>query len=215
MPRRVPDDSAKELPAVWLGAKGLFRWPFDARFEAWGLAFLLTPLSWVALTYVVPYPAVVAVAAVALGRGVGRVAPGQAAVKRASIAALASLLVIAALRFGGPASLLLPMHWLLAGLVAPIVAVLLTRRIMRLVDHNRPLRYRIAVFFGRAKAPRRRRDIAEFIPQDAPHASPIDLLADDPDPLDLEQFRTHLNFRKPMSLRKAPRPTTALVTQES
>jgi hypothetical protein len=214
MPRRVPDDSAKELPAVWLGAKGLFRWPFDARFEAWGLAFLLTPACWLALTIFIPYPVVVAVASIALGRRVGRVAPEQLAVKRLSIAALAGFLIVGALRLGGPASLLLPMHWLLAGLVAPIVAVLLTRRIMRSVDHNRPLRYRVSVFLGRAKAPRRRRDVAEFNPQDEPHATPIDFLDDDPDPLDLEQFRTRLNFRKPTSLRKPQRPAE-LTPQES
>lgn len=156
------DDAAKGLRNVWLGPDVL-RFPFDARFSAWGFGVVSAVGIFVLAWLVVPFPAVAcAVAwfgsaflnrAIADSLGTGdRVRWGLFAVIVAFMFLLSPGLMIS----------VLPMPFWLAAVAAPALAIMLTRTVMPYVDHNTPVRSWMWLAFVEADSPRPRRDPAHF-----------------------------------------------------
>ncbi len=135
MPWLQPDDDVRRLQGVWVGNGG-FRWPFEARFVMWGMATLLTPVFGLILWLAVPTSVLLAWAAWAAGWHRSKTPSGAAF----SIGAvLLALLVLS------PAQLVMPMPWYLALLLAPVAAILTTRRVGPYVRYETPLRYWLRV----------------------------------------------------------------------
>lgn len=42
------------MPSVWLGPPDVIRWPFDASFTQWVVGFLIAPILWYLLGFIVP-----------------------------------------------------------------------------------------------------------------------------------------------------------------
>lgn len=152
MPLLRTDDDVRRLRLVWLGPDGSWRWPFDARYSAWGLALVLVPTLTAALWLAIPMLVVVTAAAVGLYR---------AAVRRAADRRIAWLLTgsggAVALLTVPPGSLLMPMPLPAAALCGFAAAIALIRAVMRHVDYDRPVRYWTSMVWQTAGGPRRRR----------------------------------------------------------
>lgn len=182
---RLPDDPARHFREVWVGAPGVGVWPVAARFVMWGLAFGLWPVSFLALAFVIPAITMPVLVILAALRYVKQHEPKQ--LKLARVASIGMLVLLVSFKLDA-AFWLLPMHWALAAVLAPAMAVLLTSRIAPYVDLNVPLGYRARLLFAVARRPRRLRGV-----EDIAVTEHIVVVSDG---VDLDDFRPKLSLVK-------------------
>lgn len=146
------DDPALNMRAVWLGPKSM-RWPFDATFTEWKVAAVLTLALALVMTLVLP--AIVPVALLAWGASA---VPGKFLVpdhqRAVTIGLVVMWLLLAVLFVPSPMAWITPMPLLLSLALAPVGAVLVTRRIGRFITGNRPLGYWLSLLGRVARGPR-------------------------------------------------------------
>lgn len=138
-PRQVADDPGRQIRGVYLGPKNM-RMPVDWTFEEWGLALIALVFGTALLVFVIPAGLAIGVAAVRLGRVVGRLTSPDRPRRnfRLFVGAVALLCLLFS---SNPMTWLRPLFFplaLLAGLALPIYVV---RTHGKYLNWNRPFGY--------------------------------------------------------------------------
>ncbi len=126
MPWLTPDDDVRRLEAVWVEMQP------TARFVSWGVWLGVSLATAPILAFALPTGALIFGAAVVGGYGRRRDKTGLA---------FTVLLVLLAMLVLPVPSLLSPLPWLVALLLAPAVGVVVARQAMSWIRYETPIRY--------------------------------------------------------------------------
>lgn len=150
---QVADDPGRQIRSVWLGPANSWRWWFDATYAEWGVGFLLAIITIIVLPLVVPLGLLAGAGAYLFARSTARRLSEEHEVtwRRWLFGTSA---VFLALLSPSWRTWVLPMPFVLALLVGPILAVLVLRRYGRYIDWNRPFGWWVRLPLAVAAGPR-------------------------------------------------------------
>jgi hypothetical protein len=150
---QIAEDIGVKIRAPWLGPPNAWRWPFDAWYGAWALWGALTVLSWMVLHWALPAGVILIAGVYLISRYTGQqVMPDRPALIRRTLTGMILLLLIPILP--NWRLWVLPMSFVMAAIVAPMVGLWLVRRYGKYVDPNRPMAYWFTVPGNAARGPR-------------------------------------------------------------
>lgn len=141
------DDAGRQVRKIWVGK------PFDWTFGEWGLAFFVTLATGFLLAFVLPSALIALGGALWAARTSSRIVAPESP-RRWFWTVLGLVTVFLGLLRSDPVAWLLPVPFLLALAATPLVGYLVTRKVGRLLDWNRPVAYWIRLPWRFAARPR-------------------------------------------------------------
>lgn len=158
MPMLKTDDEARNVPSVWLGPPDVIRWPFDASFTQWVVGFILAPILWFFLGFVVPVGLWVTWFGWVFPRNLSKKFPRKtpALIRNPWFFRSWLILLVLLVYLGNPLSFFLPVNPFAAAPLACVAAFVLVRKVSPWLKPSTPVMYWFGVLVDTLKRPRER-----------------------------------------------------------